>query len=69
MKVTRQLIRLDEGYVSHVGGQAAAWLDASDGTTIGRREQFPDEPVPTQVRAAIERARQKVGACRNKADR
>jgi hypothetical protein len=65
MKVTRQLIRSGEGSVSHVGGQAAVWVDASGGTTIGRSEQLPDERVLPHVRAAIERAR----TCLSKADR
>jgi hypothetical protein len=69
MKVTRQLIRSGEGYVSHVGGQAAVWVDASGGTTIGRREKLPDEPVPPQAHAAIERASKEVRACRNKVGR
>jgi hypothetical protein len=64
MKVTRQSIRSGEGYVSHVAGQAAVWVDASGGTTIRRSEQLPDERVPPHVRAAIERAR----ACLSKAD-
>jgi hypothetical protein len=68
MKVTKQLIRSGEGYVRYDGGQTAAYVGASGGRTIGH-EQLADEPVPPQVCAAIERARKKVGACRNKADR
>ena len=68
MKVTKPT-RSGEGYVIRVGGQAAAWVDASGGSTIGRRyrEQLAGAPVPPHVLTAIGSATKKVRARRKKA--
>jgi hypothetical protein len=64
VKVTTKPTQSGEGFVIRVDGKAAAWVSASGGSTIGRkyRAELGDEPVPDDVRAAIERARKKVRA-------
>jgi hypothetical protein len=71
MKVITQPTRSGEGCIIRVGGQAAAWVDASGGSTIGRRyrDQLAGAPVPPDVLTAIERARKKVRARPKRATR